>query len=110
MNEWDKDFREYITELKQSKHVIWCGDLNVAHNKIDIAHPNNKCAGYTDQERASFTKTLSEGWVDTWRKRNPTEVKYSYWNVKAKARESNKGWRLDYFVVDEELDKAVEDS
>ena len=55
MNEWDKDFRDYINELKTQKHVIWCGDLNVAHNKIDIAHPNNKCAGYTDKERASFT-------------------------------------------------------
>jgi len=111
--EWDADFRKFIVGLKQKKHVIWCGDLNVAHQEIDIYDPKgnrNKTAGFTDREREEFSNLLKEGFVDSFRELHPTEVKYSWWSMRTGARKVNKGWRLDYFVIDKEGIKSVVDS
>lgn len=110
---WDPAFRNYLNELKKKKHVILCGDLNVAHHEIDISNPkgNLRSAGFTVEEREQFTKLLDTGFVDSFRKLYPKEVKYSYWSMRSNARASNKGWRLDYFVVNQEcFDKGVKDS
>lgn len=113
VNEWDVDFRNYLNELKKKKHVIWGGDANCAYKEIDIHNPksNLKSAGYSIEERESFAKYFEKGWVDTFRKRNPEKVCYTYWSMRGNAKELNKGWRLDYFLVDEEFDsKNVVDS
>lgn len=112
VNDWDKDFQEYLIDLKTKKHIIWIGDTNVCHKEIDINNPkgNLKSAGFTIEERNSFSDFLSKGFVDTWRKRNPDVVKYSYWSNFGNARANNKGWRLDYAVVDEEADKYIVES
>ena len=110
---WDIAFKDYLNELKKKKHVILCGDLNVAHHEIDISNPkgNLKSAGFTVEEREEFTNLLKTGWVDSFRELYPKEVKYSYWSMRSNARASNKGWRLDYFVVDSEgFKKGVKDS
>lgn len=100
-------FFAYFFCLKATKHVILCGDLNVAHEEIDISNPkgNLRSAGFTVEERAEFTKLLATGFVDTFRRLHPKEVKYSYWSARSNARKENKGWRLDYFVVDDDLFK-----
>lgn len=110
---WDIAFRDYLNELKKKKHVILCGDLNVAHHEIDISNPkgNLRSAGFTVEEREEFTKLLETGFVDSFRELYPKEVKYSYWSMRSNARASNKGWRLDYFVVNKDcFDKGVKDS
>lgn len=95
--------------LSKQKPTILTGDLNVAHQEIDISNPkgNLRSAGFTKEERAEFEKLLSDGWVDTFRKRHPEVVKYSYFSARSNAREENKGWRLDYFLASKEADKAV---
>ena len=107
---WDKDFREYVSWLGRRKPVIICGDLNVAHQPIDIARPKenyNKSAGYTQLEIDGFTRLLETGLVDTFRRFYPEEVKYTYWNYVTNARAKNTGWRIDYFLVSESIaDKA----
>lgn len=111
---WDPDFRKYLKGLEQKKGkcVILCGDLNVAHMEIDIwnAKGNKKSAGFTEEERNEFTNFLKLGFVDSFRKLHPKEVKYSYWNLRSNARAENKGWRLDYFAVSEALMDAVDES
>lgn len=110
---WDPAFRNYLNELNKKKHVIWCGDLNVAHHEIDISNPkgNLRSAGFTIEERNEFTKLLDMGFVDTFRKLYPKEIKYSYWSMRSAARKENKGWRLDYFITNPELfEKGVKDS
>lgn len=110
---WDPSLRDYLNDLKKKKSVIWCGDLNVAHHEIDISNPkgNLRSAGFTVEEREEFTKLLKTGFVDSFRELYPKEVKYSYWSMRSNARASNKGWRLDYFVVDEDcFKKAVQNS
>lgn len=110
---WDPAFRNYLNELKKKKSVILCGDLNVAHHEIDIANPksNLKSAGFTVEERQEFTNLLKTGFVDSFRELYPKEVKYSYWSLRSNARATNKGWRLDYFVIDEDgFKKACQDS
>jgi exodeoxyribonuclease III len=110
---WDVAFRNYLNELKKKKHVILCGDLNVAHHEIDISNPkgNLKSAGFTVEERDEFTNLLNTGFVDSFRELYPKEVKYSYWSMRSNARATNKGWRLDYFVVDSDgFKKGVQDS
>jgi len=101
INIWDKYFREYVILLKNKKNVIITGDLNVAHNEIDLKNPktNTKSAGFTKEERESFNKLLNEGFIDTFRTINPSLIKYSYWDYKSKARLRNVGWRIDYFLV-----------
>ena len=102
---WEDDFRAYLSSLATVKPVIMCGDLNVAHEEIDIKNPdtNRRNAGFTDEERGKFSELLAAGFTDSWRKLNPGVVKYSWWSYRFHAREKNVGWRLDYFVVSDAL-------
>ena len=102
---WEDAMRDYLKRLDQQKPVIYCGDLNVAHEEIDIKNPktNRRNAGFTDEERQQFTRLLSEGFIDTFRTLHPTEVTYSWWSYRFHAREKNAGWRIDYFIVSESL-------
>src|SRR5690606_6505677 len=100
--QWDEAFRDYVVGLEAKKPVIICGDLNVAHQPIDIARAKenyNKSAGYTQREIDGFTKLLEAGFVDTFRRFYPDVVKYTYWNVMFNSRARNVGWRIDYFLV-----------
>ena len=99
---WDEAFRNYLCELDKSKPVIACGDLNVAHQEIDLKNPksNRGNAGFSDEERESFTETLSRGFTDSFRYLNPDATgAYTWWSYMFKAREKNAGWRIDYFIV-----------
>jgi len=110
---WDKDFTEYINWLGRRKPVIVCGDLNCAHQAIDIARPKenyNKSAGFTQREIDGFTHLLETGYVDTFRRFYPEEVKYTYWNFVTNGRAKNVGWRIDYFLVSESLLDKVKDA
>lgn len=109
VNEWDKEFRDYVNRLKEEKSVVICGDLNVAHNEIDLANPatNHFSAGFSDEERESFTKLLDTGFIDTFRYLYPDTVKYSWWSYRTAARERNAGWRIDYFLVSKDLEKKI---
>ena len=101
---WDEAFRAHLAKLDQNKVVIVCGDLNVAHQEIDLKNPksNRGNAGFSDQERNSFTKTLSLGFADSFRRLNPDVTgAYTWWSYMFKAREKNAGWRIDYFLVSE---------
>lgn len=103
---WDLDFREFLITLQRRKPVILCGDLNVAHQPIDIARPKenfNKSAGYTQREIDGFQRLLEEGFVDTFRHFHPEEVKYTYWNNLFNSRARNVGWRIDYFLTSKSL-------
>ena len=106
---WEDDFREYVCALALKKGVVICGDLNVAHEEIDIKNPasNRRNAGFTDEERAKFSQLLSSGFTDTWRSRHPDEVKYSWWSYRFHARENNAGWRIDYFLVSDSLKDRI---
>lgn len=110
--EWEDALRRYIKALDAKKPVIYCGDLNVAHNEIDLKNPksNRQSAGFSDEERAKFTELLTEGFVDTFRALYPEKVTYSWWSYMFHAREKNAGWRIDYFVVSERLFSRVKDS
>ncbi|MCQ2366790.1 MAG: exodeoxyribonuclease III [Akkermansia sp.] len=104
--EWDAAFREYVGNLASTKPVIFCGDLNVAHQEIDIARPdsNHFSAGFSDEERAGFTQLLQAGFADTFRRLHPdTKDAYSWWSFRGGARARNVGWRIDYFCVSESL-------
>ena len=110
---WDKNFRKYCRRLQKIKPIIVCGDLNVANEEIDIANPkgNKKRAGFTEDERNSFKKTLDKlDLIDTFRYQNPDEVKYSYWTYFGNARKNNKGWRIDYFLVSDKLKSKIKKS
>lgn len=111
--EWEAAFLEYINELKKKKGVIFCGDLNVAHKEIDLKNPktNHKNAGFTDEERNCFTTVLENGYIDTFRYFYPdlTDA-YSWWSYMANARAKNVGWRIDYFVVSENLKDRLSDA
>lgn len=113
---WEDDFKAYLKGLEtqglngNTKPVIVCGDMNVAHNDIDLKNPssNRKNAGFTDEERGKFSALLDAGFIDTWRNLNPETVKYSWWSYRFRARERNAGWRIDYFLVSNSLkDKIV---
>jgi len=110
--EWEDALRTYIKELDTKKPVIYCGDLNVAHEEIDLKNPktNHKSAGLSDEERGKFSELLAEGFKDTYRTLYPDKVEYSWWSYMMKAREKNVGWRIDYFVVSERLMNKVRDS
>ena len=100
--QWDQDFLLYLKNLEQRKPVIICGDLNVAHNDIDLARPKenyNKSAGYMQQEINGISNLISAGFVDTFRHFNPTSAKYTWWSYRAGARENDIGWRIDYFLT-----------
>ena len=111
--EWEADFLSYIKKLEEKKPVIFCGDLNVAHQEIDLKNPksNRHNAGFTDEERACFGRVLENGFVDTFRYFYPdvTEV-YSWWSYMFQARSKNAGWRIDYFVVSESLKERLKDA
>lgn len=103
---WEDDFQNYLKHLDESKPVIACGDMNVAHKEIDLKNPksNRKNAGFTDEEREKFTLLLENGFIDTFRFFHPDTVDaYSWWSYRFRAREKNAGWRIDYFVTSERI-------
>lgn len=111
--DWEDAFLSYVDGLKAKKPVIFCGDLNVAHQEIDLKNPrtNRKNAGFTDEERGKFTTMLTHGYIDTFRYFYPgAEGIYSWWSYRFKAREKNAGWRIDYFVVSENLKDRLADA
>ncbi len=108
--DWEREFRAYLMKLDEKKPVIVCGDMNVAHQEIDLKNPktNRKNAGFTDEERGEFTKLLEAGFIDTFRYFYPEdEGRYSWWSYRFKAREKNAGWRIDYFCVSERLKERL---
>ena len=107
--QWEDDFRAYVTALAEKKSVVICGDLNVAHEEIDLKNPssNRRNAGFTDEERGKFNELLSAGFIDSWRMLNPDTVKYSWWSYRFQARQRNAGWRIDYFLVSDSLKDSV---
>ena len=110
---WEDDFLEYIKRLDEKKPVIVCGDLNVAHEKIDLKNPksNRKNAGFTDEEREKMTKWLNSGFTDTFRYFYPEQKDiYSWWSYRFKAREKNAGWRIDYFIVSNRLQERLDNA
>ena len=108
--QWEDSFREYLCALKSKKGVIVCGDMNVAHEEIDLKNPatNHFSAGFSDEERAKMTSLLDSGFIDSWRELHPEEQKYSWWSYRMRARERNVGWRIDYFLVSEDLKDRLE--
>ena len=113
VNTWDKEFRKFVKNLNKTKPTIVTGDLNVAHNEIDIHDPkgNSKNSGFTKEERESFSKFLKEAdMIDTFRELNPDEKKYSFWTYMHNARSKNKGWRIDYFLVPKKIINWVKKS
>jgi len=110
---WEDDFLAYIKSLEETKPVIYAGDLNVAHQEIDLKNPktNRKNAGFTDEERGKFSNVLANGMIDTYRYFYPEQTEiYSWWSYRFKAREKNAGWRIDYFVVSESLKDRLQDA
>ena len=110
---WEDEIREYLLKLNESKPVIMCGDLNVAHEEIDLKNPktNRRNAGFTDEERNKMTELLNAGFTDTFRYKYPdVEGKYSWWSYMFHAREKNAGWRIDYFIVSNSLKDNIEDA
>lgn len=104
--EWEDDFRAYLKKLEETKPVIVCGDLNVAHTEIDLKNPksNRKSAGFSDEERSKFTQLLDSGYIDTFRFFNPDVTgRYSWWSYRFNARKNNAGWRIDYFLTSQNL-------
>ncbi len=104
--------KNYLNDLAKNKNVIYCGDLNVAHEEIDIKNPkaNRRNAGFTDEERAKMTELLNSGFVDTFRYFYPEEIKYTWWSYLGHARSKGIGWRLDYFIVNKEFINSIKDS
>ena len=102
---WEEDFQSYLHKLDEIKPVIVCGDMNVAHQEIDLKNPktNHRNAGFTDEEREKMTELLNNGFIDTFRTLYPEQVTYSWWSYRFRAREKNTGWRIDYFLISERL-------
>lgn len=110
---WEDDFLAYLKSLEETKPVIYAGDLNVAHQEIDLKNPktNRKNAGFTDEERAKFSNVLASGMIDTYRYFYPEQTGiYSWWSYRFKAREKNAGWRIDYFIASPQLESRLEDA
>ena len=106
---WEDAFRGFVKSLESKKPVVVCGDMNVAHEEIDLKNPstNHFNAGFSDEERSKFTELLGSGFIDTWRCQHPDEVKYSWWSYRGGARFRNAGWRIDYFLVSESLREHI---
>ena len=106
---WEDDFRKFLKSLDAKKPVVICGDLNVAHEEIDIKNPktNRRNAGFTDEEREKMTVLLNVGFTDSFRYLHPDEVTYSWWSYRFKAREKNAGWRIDYFLVSDRIKEQI---
>ncbi|MBR6963605.1 MAG: exodeoxyribonuclease III [Prevotella sp.] len=109
---WETDFQAYLRRLDEKKPVIVCGDMNVAHEEIDLKNPksNRRNAGFTDEERERFTQLLGSGFTDTFRYKYPEQITYSWWSYRFHAREKNAGWRIDYFVVSNRLRDSIADA
>ena len=109
---WEQDFRKYLEELRKVKPVVICGDLNVAHKEIDVKNDkaNRGQAGFTDEERREFNNLLDLKYIDTFRKFYPEEERFTWWSYFGKAREKNVGWRIDYFIISNELDNNLKDA
>ena len=109
---WEDDFRAYLHTLAEKKPVIVCGDLNVAHEEIDIKNPktNRRNAGFTDEEREKMTELLDSGFTDSYRWLHPDKIEYSWWSYRFRAREKNAGWRIDYFLITDNLRDHVSDA
>ena len=109
---WEDDFLAYIKRLDEKKPVSVCGDLNVAHQELDLKNPktNRMNPGFTDEERGKFTTWLDNGFTDTFRHLYPEQVTYSWWSYRFKAREKNTGWRIDYFVISQRLNERIADA
>lgn len=109
---WEDDFQAYLHKLDEKKPVVVCGDMNVAHQEIDLKNPktNRKNAGFTDEEREKMTQLLGNGFIDTFRTLYPEQVTYSWWSYRFRARERNTGWRIDYFLISERLRDRLEDA
>ena len=107
--QWEDAFRTYLCGLAERKGVIVCGDMNVAHEEIDLKNPatNHFNAGFSDEERAKMTELLAAGFTDSWRSLHPQEVKYSWWSYRMAARERNVGWRIDYFLVSDNFKDRI---
>ena len=107
--QWEDAFRAYLCALAARKGVIVCGDMNVAHEEIDLKNPatNHFNAGFSDEERAKMTELLAAGFTDSWRSLHPQEVKYSWWSYRMAARERNVGWRIDYFLVSDNFKDRI---
>jgi exodeoxyribonuclease-3 len=111
--EWDADFLAYLKGLEEKKPIVVCGDLNVAHQAIDLARPKanyNKAAGYMQEEIDGMDNYIKAGFVDTFRNKYPTEAKYSWWSYRAGARQKNIGWRIDYFLVSSSIIEKVKEA
>ena len=110
--QWEDDFLSYIKALDEKKPVIVCGDLNVAHQEIDLKNPktNRRNPGFTDEERGKFSHWLESGFTDTFRHLYPEQVTYSWWSYRFRAREKNTGWRIDYFITSNRIDKMIVDA
>lgn len=109
---WEDEIRKYLLELNKNKPVIMCGDLNVAHEEIDLKNPktNRGNAGFTDEERGKMTELLNSGFVDTYRYLYPEKIEYSWWSYMGHAREKNVGWRIDYFIVSNDIKNKVKNA
>ncbi len=109
---WEDDIRAYFKKLEEKKPVVYCGDLNVAHEEIDIKNPktNHRSAGFTDEEREKMTVLLNSGFIDTYRYLYPDKVEYSWWSYMRQAREKNIGWRIDYFITSEALKDNIKEA
>ncbi len=107
---WEDAFRDYVKEIEKNRPVVICGDMNVAHEEIDLKNPksNRGNAGFSDQERGKMTELLGAGFIDTWRYFNPELAGvYSWWSYRGNARVNNAGWRIDYFLVSRSLEKRL---
>ena len=109
---WEDEIRKYLLKLNKKKPVIMCGDLNVAHEEIDLKNPktNHMSAGFTDEERAKMTELLNAGFIDTFRFLYPDKIEYSWWSYMRNAREKNVGWRIDYFIVSKDIKEKIKDA
>ena len=109
---WEDDFHAYLKGLEKTKPVVFCGDLNVAHQEIDLKNPktNRRNAGFTDEERSKMTALTEDGFIDTFRYFYPEQITYSWWSYRFKAREKNAGWRIDYFLCSESLKNRLKDA
>ena len=110
--EWEDEIRNYLLKLKKTKPVIMCGDLNVAHEEIDLKNPktNKGNAGFTNEERGKMTELLNAGFIDSFRYLYPQKVEYSWWSYMGHAREKNVGWRIDYFLVSEDIKTQIKEA
>lgn len=110
--EWEDAFRKYVKKLTKKKPVVICGDMNVAHNEIDLKNDktNHKNAGFTDEERGKMTELQEAGFIDTYRHFYPDKVEYSWWSYRFNARKNNSGWRIDYFLVSDDMEPKLKDA